>query len=182
MEIKPSEIDTVDMIGDLDGEGVQLVRTKGGLYVAVGKPRGKSKGEVLAAGSHPAIVRYNIEKSFSSFQPAMMKSEQTEGHSIVTGMSEFLPKGMRDKGYDFYAIKKSNTYDFMLTKSNIEVLKYQAQSVDSDIVISKADKIITKEIAPVSSAITKAVATIAAYEDKSIVHGNKRYNPKDILK
>lgn len=181
MEIRPSEVDTVDLIGDLDGEGVQLVRTKGGLYVAVGKLRGKNKGEVLAAGSHPAIVRYNIEKSYSAFQPAMMKSEEASGQEFVTGMSNLLPKQMVDKGFDFYAIKKSNSYDFVLTKQNMEVLKYQAESVDSDIIIGKSDKIITKQLAPVAKAAVRAVATIAAYEEKSVIHGNKRYNPKDLL-
>jgi hypothetical protein len=182
IEIRPSEIDSVDSIGDLDGEEVKLVRTKGGLYIAVGRPRGKKKEEVIAAGSHPAIVMYNIEKSFSNFRPSMMKSESHE-FGIVSGMTDLLPSKMRDSGYDLYVIKKSNEVDFVLTKSQIEVLKYEGRLVGSDVVISKADKIITKDLVPAVSAVSSAAAIVAIDEGKTgIVTNGKRYDPKSVLK
>ncbi len=182
IEIKPSEIDSVDSIGDLAGEQVKLVKTKGGLYIAVGRPRGKKKEEVIAAGSHPAIVRYNIEKSFAEFQPAMMKSEAGE-ESLVAGMTDLLPSKMRNDGYDLYVIKKSNEVDFVLTKSQIEILKYQGHLVDSDLVVMKTDKIVTNDLVPAISAVVSAAAMVAIDEGKTgIVTGGKRYNPQAVLK
>jgi hypothetical protein len=182
IEIKPSEIDSVDSIGDLAGEQVKLVKTKGGLYIAVGRPRGKKKEEVIAAGSHPAIVRYNIEKSFSEFRPSMMKSESGE-ESLVAGMTDLLPLKMRSSGYDLYVVKKSNEVDFILTKSQIEVLRYNGHLVDSDLVVSKTDKLITNDLVPAVSAVSSAAAMVAIDEGKTgIVTGGKRYDPKSVLK
>jgi len=182
MEIKPSEIASVDSLGLLDGEDVKLVRTAGGLYLAIGKVRGKNQEEVLAAGSHPAIVRYNIEKSYKSFQPALMKSEAVSPE-LVSGFSDLLPQEMRDKGYDFYVIKKSNHVDLVLTKSQLEVLRYQGSLVDNDYIVQKTDKIITTELAPVAKAASIASAIVAIEEGKeSVLHSNKRYDAHAILK
>jgi hypothetical protein len=182
IEIKPSEIESVDSIGELDGEQVKLVKTRGGLYIAVGRPRGKKKEEVIAAGSHPAIVKYNIEKSFAEFQPAMMKSEAGE-ESIVAGMSDLLPANMRKSGYDLYVLRKSNAVDFVLTQSQIEVINFPGHLTDSDLVLFKSDKVVTSDIVPAISAITAAAAMVAIDEDKTgIIHENKRYNPKAVLK
>jgi hypothetical protein len=182
IEIKPSEIESVDSIGELDGEQVKLVKTRGGLYIAVGRPRGKKKEEVIAAGSHPAIVKYNIEKSFAEFQPAMMKSEAGE-ESIVAGMSDLLPADMRKSGYDLYVLRKSNAVDFVLTQSQIEVISFPGYLIDSDLILFKSDKVVTSDIVPAMSAITTAAAMVAIDEDKTgIVHENKRYNPKAVLK
>lgn len=182
IEIKPSEISDIDSLGILDGEDVKLVRTAGGLYIAVGKPRGKQKEEVLAAGSHPAIVRYNIEKSFKNFQPSLMKSEG-QMQDLVSEMSDLLSDEMKDKGYDFYIIKKSNQVDLVLTKSQVEVLKYEGHLVENELVISKADKVITSDIAPVAKAASIAAAIVAVEEGKKdIVHNNNRYNAEAVLK
>lgn len=120
MEIRPSEISNVESIGSLDGEDVKMIRTLGGLYLVVGKPRGKSQQEVLSAASHGAIARYNVEKSYKNFQPNMMKSETGE-IEIVTGMTGLLPKKMIENGFDFYAIKKSESVDLVLTKSQVGI-------------------------------------------------------------
>lgn len=181
MEIRPSEIDSVDSIGDLAGEQVKLVKTKGGLYIAVGRPRGKNKDEVLAAGSHPAIVRYNIQKAFSGFQPSMMKSEAGI-ESIVAGVSDLLPKQMQNDQYDLYVIKKSNQVDFVLTKSQVEVLKFEGHLIDSDLIVFKPEKLVTADIAPAVSAVSSAAAMVAIDEEKSaILVGNKRYDPIAVL-
>jgi hypothetical protein len=90
---------------------------------------------------------------------------------------------MRDSGYDLYVIKKSNEVDFVLTKSQIEVLKYEGRLVGSDVVISKADKIITKDLVPAVSAVSSAAAIVAIDEGKTgIVTNGKRYDPKSVLK
>jgi hypothetical protein len=182
MEIKPSEIDTIDSLGLLDGEDVKLLRTSGGLYIALGKLKGKPKEEVLAAGSHPAIVRYNIEKTYKNFQPVLMKSEREE-EEIVSEMSLLLPKDMIDNGYDFYVIKKSSHIDLVLTKAQVEVLKYEGAITETDFVVTKANQLITPEVAPVAKAATIASAIIAIEEGKETVfHNNKRYDADSILK
>jgi hypothetical protein len=181
MEIKPSEISDVDSLGIIDGEEVKLVRTNGGLYIAIAKLKNKDSQEVLAAGSHPAIVRYNIEKSFRNFQPSLMKSE-SEMQEFVSGMSELLPEDMQNKGYDFYVIKKSNQVDMVLTKSNIEILKYEGSLLSDELVVGKPNKMLTKDTVKVAKAATIASAIIAVEEGKSsIVHENNRYNAKSVL-
>lgn len=182
LEIRPSEIDFVDSIGDLDGEKVKLVKTKGGLYIAVGKPRGKHKEEVIAAGSHPAIVRFNIEKSFSSFQPAMMKSESGD-ESLVAEAANLLPEDMRSDDYSLYVIKKSQEVEIVLTKSQIEVLGYQATLNGSDLVVSRPKQVVTKELLPTIPAISLLTAMVAADEGKQgVVVNGKRYTTEQILK
>lgn len=182
MEIKPSELESVESIGELDGEDVKMVKTVGGLYIAVGKLKNKGQEEVLSAGSHPAIVRYGLEKAYRSFRPAMMKSESFNPVA-VSGMSDLLPESMASNGYDFYVVKKSNEIEFILTKSQIEVLKFQGSLVDQELILFKSDKVITNELAPVAKTATVAAAIVAVEEGKStIVHENRKYDAQSILK
>src|SRR5258706_429515 len=100
MKLTPNEIDSIEDAGMLDGAAVKLLRTKGGFWMAVGRPRGKFRDEALAAGSHPAIVRYNLERQFPGFQPAMMKSELASDPSKVERHSHFLSDSLRKSGHD----------------------------------------------------------------------------------
>lgn len=180
IEIKESEIANVESMGTLDGEDVKLVTTHGGLRIAVGKLKGKMKDEVLAAGSHPAIVRYNIQKSYSSFQPSLMKSEAGV-EPMVAEMSFLLPKDMFDKSFDIYVVKKNLDFEVVLTKNNVEVIKYDATVSGDDVVVQKPNTIITADVVPAISAISKAVALIAIDEDKTgVITGNKRYSAQKI--
>ena len=89
MQLTPNEIDSVEDAGLLNGSKVKLIKTKGGFWIAVGRPQGKLQEEALAAGSHPAIVRYNLERQHPTFQPSMQKSELmgleplVESHSFL---------------------------------------------------------------------------------------------------
>jgi hypothetical protein len=90
---------------------------------------------------------------------------------------------MINEGYDLYVIKKSNEVDFILTKSQIEILKYSGQFIDSDLVLAKTDKIITKDLFPAVSAVSTAAAILAINEGKTgLVTDKKRYDPKSVLK
>lgn len=181
IELKPSEISSVDSIGNLDGEDVKLVRTLGGLYVAVGKPRGKNKEEVLSAGSHPAIVRFNIEKSFKGFQPSLMKSEAGMEPMVAT-MSHLLPSDMFKGSYDIYVVKNNLDFEVMLTKNHIEVINYKASVSGDDLVVQKPGSLVTNDLVPALPALSKALAWIAIDEDKtSLVTNNKKYDPKKIV-
>jgi len=128
MQLTPNEIDTIEDAGMLDGNPVKLLRTKGGFFMAIGKPRGRYKDEALAAGSHPAIVRYNLERAYPSFQPAMMKSELASENSKVEKHSHFLSDSLRKSGHDVYSVQTGDKIEFQVTKQNVKI-----HSVDSHV-------------------------------------------------
>jgi len=120
MQIDPKEVAGIEEAGMLDGHPVKLVRLKGGFFIAVGKPRGKSKEEALAAGSHGAIVKFNIEKSYPDFQPVMMKSEGMHP-AVAESHSHFLSEDLRKSGHDIFSVKEGETVNFYITKHNMNV-------------------------------------------------------------
>jgi hypothetical protein len=138
MNISPEEIDTIEEAGTLDNNPVKLIRTKGGFWIAVGQPKGKSRSEALGAGSHPAIVKYNIEKQYPTFQAHMMKSEfgQTE---TVEKHSHFLSEDLRKSGHDIYSVQNGPNIDFHVTKHNMKVSTINGSLLEDSLVISKLD-------------------------------------------
>ena len=124
--IRPSEIKSIEEIGTLENSPVKLIRTIGGLWVATGRRRGKKQEEALAAGSHPAIVKYNMEKMFgATYQPLMAKSEGAIEPKVSEHTSQ-LSKRLIDKGYTLFSVQADSQIDFILSKSGIEVLKHEA--------------------------------------------------------
>jgi hypothetical protein len=130
MQLTPNEIDKVEDAGMLDNNPVKLLRTKGGFWVAVGKKRNKQTEEALAAGSHPAIVKYNLEKQYSGFQPAMAKSEHGI-EPLVAKHSHFLSEDLRKSGHDIFSIQTGNAVDFQITKHNAAIASVSGH-IDSD--------------------------------------------------
>lgn len=121
MNITPNEIASIEDAGTLDGSPVKLVRTKGGFWIATGKPRGKHRDEAIAAGSHPAIVKFNVEKAYPNFQPSMMKSEHYSDTAVVEKHSHFLTEELRKGGHDIYSIQDGGVVNFHITKHNLKV-------------------------------------------------------------
>jgi hypothetical protein len=121
MQITEQEIHSIEDAGMLDGRPVKLIRTKGGFWIATGKPKGKFRDEALAAGSHPAVVKYNLEKQYPSFQPAMMKSEAFSDNVVVEKHSHFLSDDLRKSGHDIYSIHEGNSVRFDITKQNVRI-------------------------------------------------------------
>lgn len=121
MEITPQEIDSIEEAGMLDGSPVKMIRTKGGFWIAVGKPKGKFKEEALSAGSHPAIVKFNVEKQHPDFQPSLMKSELLSDNTIVEKHSHYLSDDLRKSGHDVYSVQKGDNVEFHVTKNNINI-------------------------------------------------------------
>lgn len=117
MQITPNEISTIEEAGTIDGNPCKLVRTKGGFWIMVGRRRGKPSEEALAAGSHPAIVKYNMEKQYPDFHPNMMKSEGFI-EPIVEKHSHFLSEDLRKNGHDIYSIQRGPSVEFQITKQN----------------------------------------------------------------
>jgi hypothetical protein len=137
MKITPNEIDAIEEAGVLNKEPVKLIRTKGGFWIAVGKPKGKRKEEAIAAGSHPAIVKYNIEKQYPDFEPAMMKSEDLTDTSVVEKHSHFLSDELRKSGHDIYSVQNGPEINFHITKHNLEVSSVKANLVEDSLVINE---------------------------------------------
>jgi hypothetical protein len=121
MQVTPNEIDTVEEAGMLDGSPVKMIRTKGGFWICVGRPKGKMREEAIGAGSHPAIVKYNIEKQYPNFQPTMMKSEHFNDNTIVDKHSHFLSEDLRKSGHDIYSVQNDNEINFHITKHFLRV-------------------------------------------------------------
>ncbi len=119
MQITPEEISSIEEAGMLDNSPVKMIRTKGGFWICVGKPKGKFKEEALSAGSHPAIVKFNVEKQYPDFQPALMKSELLSDNTIVEKHSHYLSDDLRKSGHDVYSVQKGDNVEFHVTKNNI---------------------------------------------------------------
>jgi hypothetical protein len=163
MKLTPNEIDSIEDAGMMNGAPVKLLRTKGGFWIATGRQRGKNSDEALAAGSHPAIVKYNLEKQFAQeFQPVMMKSEVSLNPAVVTKHTHCLSEDLRKSGHDIYAIQTGSNIEFQLTKHDIKVGSIQS-SLQSDALVV-TDMSIQKEFAPALAGATteKALACGAA--------------------
>jgi hypothetical protein len=151
MQITANEIDRVEEVGTLDSQPVKLVRTKGGFWVAIGRKRGKFSEEALAAGSHPAIVKYNLEKQYTGFQPAMMKSEGAV-EPIVEKHSHFLSDDLRKSGHDIFSIQTDSVVEFQVTRQNAHVAGVNG-SLDKDHLVL-GDLSIPKEFGKAMAAAT----------------------------
>lgn len=158
MQITPNEIDTVEDAGMLDKSPVKMIRTKGGFWIAVGRLKGKIKEEALAAGSHPAIVKFNLEKQFPDFQPSLMKSEHFADGSLVEKHSHFLPEDLRKSGHDIYSVQVGPSVDFHITKHNNKISTVNGNLEDKFLVIKNLN--ISKEFskALAGAAVEKALS------------------------
>lgn len=182
MDIKPSEIDLVEEIGALDGEPVKMIKTIGGYWIAVGKPKSKKRDEALAAGSHPAIVKYNIEKNFPGFQAALAKSEAIGITENVTGYSELLPDSLRDRGYDMYGLEKSEKLSYVLTRNGYEVYKFDAELTQDSLRISENQKSLPNELRPFTKAVSEVAARKAIETGREEVeYAGKKFNANKIV-
>lgn len=139
MNLTPNQIDVVEDAGMLDGGPVKLVRTTGGFWMAIAKPKGKYKEETVAAGSHPAIVKYQLEKQYPTFQPTLMKSELLIDSTKVKKHSHFLSDDLRKSGHDIYSIQKGNSIEFQITKHNMKVHSIEGTIKDKTLEIKNAN-------------------------------------------
>lgn len=161
MEIFPSEIDSVQEMGDIGGEPVNLVRLKGGLYLAVGKKN--KKDTVLGSGSHPAIVRHNIQKSIAGFRASLMKSEDC--HHEVVERTSFLPESLQKSGYELFEIDTLNKTLFSLTKHSKEIRSFSLESSSNSLELSHDNQ---KPIDGLSRAIAELSISKASAQNKKV--------------
>lgn len=136
MNITPNEIESIEDVGMMNGSPVKMLRTKGGFHIAVGR-NGKPTDEALAAGSHPAIVKYNLEKQYASFQPTMMKSEISINPAVVTNHSHYLSEDLKKSGHDVYSIQSGTNIEFQITKHDVKIGNVQA-TLEKDAIVVKS--------------------------------------------
>lgn len=122
MQITPDEIDRIEEAGSMNGGPVKLVRTKGGFWIAIGRKKGKNSEEALTAGSHSAIVKYNMEKQFPDYQPSLMKSEGAV-QPIVNKHSHFLSDDLQKSGHDIFSIQTGPSVEFHITHGHSQLAK-----------------------------------------------------------
>ncbi len=142
MEIKEDEVKTIKKIGKLHGSEVKLVTLKGGFHIGMGKKNKSSKkSEILAIGSHPALVAHQIEKKYDQkFEQSMVKNEG-EIVSTVEDFSHTLNSTLKNVlGLDIYAIKKAEKVEFKVTKHKFEIFSIQASEGLSEITLEKTQK------------------------------------------
>ena len=141
MEIKPNEVESIKVIGNLHGQDVKIIKTVGGFYCAVGaKSKNKKNVEPLAAGSHIALVSHQIEKQFKGdFQPAIFKSEA----DILPQVVEFtnkLPFDMVKEGYGVFTLTKNEEVQVIATKLNSEVISMSCIKSGDGLELLKSSK------------------------------------------
>lgn len=136
MDIRPNEVDSVKVVGNLFDNDVKMIRTHGGFYIAVGKKkRNMSKTEALAAGSHEAIVIHHLEKEYGvDFKPAMFKSE-AEQSGQVENKSDYLDSEAIQKGIELFTISKNNRHEFLIYKQGITLAKYDGEIENQSLII-----------------------------------------------
>jgi hypothetical protein len=139
MQLKPNEIDSIEDAGVLNQQPVKMIRTKGGYWIAVGRPKGKLQQEALAAGSHPAIVRYNLEKQYPDFQPSMMKSAHYAENTHVDKHSHFLTEELLKSGHDIYSITNGTDIEFQITKQDTKLHSVYGNLIDDSLVLKNME-------------------------------------------
>jgi hypothetical protein len=149
----------------MSGRPIKMIRTRGGFWIAIGHKKGKHSEEALGAGSHPAIVKYNLEKQFPDFEPNLMKSEGFV-EPIVEKHSHFLSEDMRKSGHDIFSIQTGTVVEFQITKQNSSIAKVNANVEADNLVLTELNipKEFTKAMA--GAAVEKAVCLKAGLKMK----------------
>lgn len=163
--VRPEEVDSVEEIGLLEGEPVKMIKMIGGFHIATAKVKGNDKA--LSMGSHAAIVKHNLEKTYgNAFRPHLMKSEG-QTNPIVYEKTYFLSKALSDKGYSLHLVEESGFISAILSHFGIEVLKQEAlmktDSIDMkpEVTFSDAKKAKTAIDNNLSESLIIAIADLA---------------------
>ena len=142
MEIKQDEIKDIKKIGTLNGSEVKLITLKGGFHIGMGKKEKNSrKSDILAVGSHPALISHQISKKFTGkFEQKMTKSESEAAPAVMDYSHNLNSTQKNVLGLDIYAIKKNEQIEFKVTKHNFEIFSIQANENTGEIILEKTEK------------------------------------------
>lgn len=165
--LKPEEIDRIEEIGDINGIPVKMIRSIGGFYAAAGKAPNEQRDSVLAAASHPAIVKFELQKKYGkSFREHMNKAESTI-QPIVFEKTNFLNQELINTGYSLYSIVTGADISVILSHYGNEILKQngliKSESIELIPQIYFSDLKKSKEVvdAEISKSIIMAIAGTA---------------------
>jgi hypothetical protein len=142
MDMKEDEIKEINKLGTLHGSDVKIVTLKGGFHIGMGKKEKNSKkSDILAVGSHPAIVAHQISKQYTNkFEQAMAKNESENMADVIDYSNNLSSSQKNVLGLDIYAIKKNESVEFKITKHNFEIFSIQASEIGNEIVLEKTSK------------------------------------------
>lgn len=166
MDIKEDEIKDVKKIGTLNGSEVKLVTLKGGFHIGMGK-KGKNnkKTEILAVGSHPALVYHQISKKHNNFEQIMEKNEKESVPSVTECSHNLSSTEKNVRGLDIFIMQKNEKIEFQITKHNFEIFKIEALESGNEIVLEKThkdlDKISNLNINQLSKSLNKTIKEYA---------------------
>lgn len=163
MDILPNEVESVNVIGKLFDDDIKIVKTNGGFHVAIGKKkRNSKKAEVLAGGSHPAIIAHQLSKDYGSdFQPSLAKSEH-ERMPQVEEKTKYLSSQSIASGIELFTLHKNEELEFVLCKrggaAHLMLGRYQAEIKGDTLLITKGEfKNSTQSDRQTAEAISRAM-------------------------
>lgn len=177
MDIKEDEIKEIKKIGSLNGGEVKLITLKGGFHIGVGKKNKNSKKpDILAVGSHPALINYQIEKKHGIDYEQVMTKNETEAMPTVTEYSHNLKSSFKNiLGMDIYAMKKSDSVQFKLTKHNFDICTVETSEDGEEIVVhdfnweqSKVDKMSKNDLDVVCDNIIDSIYEYATQNNLKV--------------
>jgi len=142
VEIKEDEIKEVKKLGTLNGSEVKLITLKGGFHIGMGKKESSAKkSDILAVGSHPALISHQISQKFKSkFEQSMAKNEKDQMPSLKDYSHNLTSTQKNVLGLDIYAMKKNENVEFTVTKHNFEIFSISANESGGEIVLEKTEK------------------------------------------
>lgn len=166
--IKPEEIDFIEEIGDINGQPVKLIRVVGGFFAASGKAPNENRDSVLAAGSHSAIVKFELQKKYGkNFREHLQKSE-SKIEPVVFEKTNYLKNDLVKKGYSLYSVVTGSDVSVILSQYGNEVLKQdgliKSESIEMVPQISFSD--LKKSREAIDSEVSKSL--IMAMADTAI--------------
>jgi len=137
MNIKEDEIKEIKKIGSLNGEEVKLITLKGGFHIGMGRKNKSSKQpDILAVGSHPALVNYQIEKKHGADYEQVMEKNESDALPVVSDYSHNLKSSFKNVfGMDIYSMQKNQEIEFKLTKHNFEACSVKVTQDDGELFV-----------------------------------------------
>jgi hypothetical protein len=185
--LKPQEIEKIEEIGTLDGAPVKMIKTIGGFWVAAGRPKGKNQDEALAAGSHPAIVKYNVEKQYAlRFTPMLAKSEALPEpvvkRQMLKGNAEtFTMHTVRHADRVEAVIEKLESGKSKTVLTQVALVKAEALEIQPDVKIG--DVALASSLKNVGANLVSAFASEAVDMKKEYVqNADKKISAEALLK
>ena len=167
--IRPEEIDDIFEIGEINGNSVKAIKTIGGFYAATMKDHA-GKDQVLAGGSHPALVKFSLKKKFgNNWHPILNKSEGAKEEQVVE-KTHLLPKNLIDSGFNMNAVISDTEVSVVVDRFGVEVMT-QTHLIKSDtleVQMGGNIKDIQKASEAIDSGITKSLMLAAAETAKEL--------------